>query len=120
MLSQRPGLKRGPRELVQSLEEPSSGSGKRAEIRAFGGSGRSGRRGTVWPQRQQNPGALVRYANGKLGLAGEESCAGRVGRPSEGNRMRSVRFLGLVLLGLLSALPAQALTITNTDQDLRT
>ena len=34
--------------------------------------------------------------------------------------MRSVRFLGLVLLGLLSALPAQALTITNTDQDPRT
>jgi hypothetical protein len=34
--------------------------------------------------------------------------------------MRRVRFLGLVLLGLLSALPAQALTITNTDQDPRT
>jgi hypothetical protein len=34
--------------------------------------------------------------------------------------MRSVRVLGLGLLGLLSALPAQALTITNTDADPRT
>lgn len=34
--------------------------------------------------------------------------------------MRSVRVLGLGLLGLLSALPAQALTITNTDSDPRT
>jgi hypothetical protein len=34
--------------------------------------------------------------------------------------MWSVRLLGLVLLGLFSALPAQALTITNTDKDTRT
>ncbi|MGD9501041.1 MAG: hypothetical protein AB7V40_00970 [Methyloceanibacter sp.] len=34
--------------------------------------------------------------------------------------MRSVRVLGLGLLGLLWALPAQALTVTNTDADPRT
>ena len=34
--------------------------------------------------------------------------------------MRGVRVLGLALLGLFSALPAQALTITNTDPDPRT
>jgi hypothetical protein len=34
--------------------------------------------------------------------------------------MRSVRVLGLGLLGLVSALPAQALTVTNTDPDPRT
>lgn len=34
--------------------------------------------------------------------------------------MRTVTILGLGLLGLLFALPAQALTITNTDADPRT
>ena len=76
--------------------------------------------GTVWPQPQQNPGALVRYAKGKLDLRGKSPAPAGLAAHRRENRMRGVRVLGLALLGLFSALPAQALTITNTDPDPRT
>src|SRR5262245_865091 len=119
MLLQRPGLKRGTRELVHSGTETATGNEMPENLR-FLPAGRVTAAAQFGRNRNKIRALLSDTPRTSLDLRGKSPAPGGLAAHRRENRMRGVRVLGLALLGLFSALPAQALTITNTDPDPRT